>query len=125
MIEVLNTIGVMKQIHHDNEGSSSSTEFIRLFSKHNIKQIITTSPPPFAERMVQTLKQMIHTRLEGLDMTEERWIDMLKPVLKKSITQRSTRPRVEAQMMLRGKTITLTCGLTLETKQPLQEKTLF
>jgi hypothetical protein len=33
--------------------------------------------------MVQTLKQMIHTRLEGLDMTEEKWMDMLKPVMKK------------------------------------------
>ena len=83
MTEVINTVGVMKQIYHDNEGSWNSTEFITLLNKHNIKQIITTSPPPFAERMVQTLKNMIHTRLEGLDMTEEKWVDMLKPVLNK------------------------------------------
>ena len=76
MTEILNTIGVMKQIYHDNEGSWNNTEFIGLLNKHNIKQIITTSPPPFAERMVQTLKNMIHARLEGLDMTEERWIDV-------------------------------------------------
>ena len=56
MSEVVNTIGVMKQIYHDNEGSWNSTEFIRLLNKHGIKQIITSSPPPFAERMVQTLK---------------------------------------------------------------------
>ena len=55
MTEVVNTIGVMKQIYHDNEGSWNSTEFI-LLSKHGIKQTITSSPPPFAERMVQTLK---------------------------------------------------------------------
>ena len=29
----------------------------------NIKQIITSTPPPFAERMVQTIKNMIHQRL--------------------------------------------------------------
>lgn len=83
MSDVINTIGVMVQIFHDNEGSWNSTEFIRLLNKHGIKQIITSSPPPFAERMVQTLKNMIHTRLEGLDMTEEKWVDMLQPVLKK------------------------------------------
>ena len=56
MTEVINTIGVMKQIYHDNEGSWNSTEFIRLINKYNIKQIITSSPPPFADRMVQALK---------------------------------------------------------------------
>jgi len=41
--------------------------------------------------MVQTLKQMIHTRLEGLDMAEEKWIIMLQPVLKKyNATKHST-----------------------------------
>ena len=56
MTEVVNTIGVMKQIYHDNEGSWNSTEFIRLLNKHDRKHIITSSPPPFAERMVHTLK---------------------------------------------------------------------
>ena len=83
MSDVINTTGVMTQLFHDNEGSWNSTEFIRLLNKHGIKQIITSSPPPFAERMVQTLKNMIHTRLGGLDMTEEKWVDMLQPVLKK------------------------------------------
>jgi hypothetical protein len=91
MTEVINTIGVMKQIYHDNEGSWNSTEFIKLINKYNIKQIITSSPPPFAERMVQTLKNMIHTRLEGLELDEEKWVDMLQPVLKKyNNTQHST-----------------------------------
>ena len=79
MPDVVNTIGVMKQIYHDNEGSWNSTEFIRLLNKHNIKQIITSSPPPFAERVVQTLKNMIHTRLEGLDMTKEHGLICCSP----------------------------------------------
>ena len=66
MMEVFNKIGVPEVLYHDNEGSWSSTEFIRLIHSHNIKQIITSTPPPFAERMVQTLKLMIHNRLEGL-----------------------------------------------------------
>ena len=66
--EVLNKIGVMKALNHDNEGSWSSTGFIRLIHSHNIKQIITSTPPPFAERVVQTIKNMIHQRLEGLEI---------------------------------------------------------
>ena len=54
--EVLNKIGVPKVLYHDNEGSWSSTEFIRLINSHNIKQTITSTPPPFAERAVQTIK---------------------------------------------------------------------
>ena len=82
MKEVLEKIGVPEVIYHDNEGSWSSTEFIRLINSHKIKSIITSTPPPFAEIMVQTIKNMIHQRLEGLDMDKEKWIDMLGPVLK-------------------------------------------
>ena len=32
--------------------------------------------------MVQTLKHMIHTRLEGLELTEEKWVELLQSVLK-------------------------------------------
>jgi hypothetical protein len=91
MKEILDVIGIPKVVYHDHEGSWNSTQFIRLLNPHKIRQIVTSSPPPCAERTVQTLKQMIHTRLEGLDMTEETWIDMLKPVLKKyNATKHST-----------------------------------
>ena len=33
--------------------------------------------------MVQPIKNMIHQRLEGLEMDKEKWIDMLGPVLNK------------------------------------------
>ena len=69
--DVLDKIGVMKTLYHDNEGSWSSTEFIRLINSHNTKQIITSTPPPFAERTVQTIKNMIHQRLEGLEISKK------------------------------------------------------
>ena len=83
MKEVLETLGKPETIYHDNEGSWSSTRFIRLLNEHKINQIITTSPPPFAERMVQTIKNMIHIRLEGLEINKEKWVDILPAVLKK------------------------------------------
>ena len=83
MTEVLNVIGVPKVLYHDNEGSWNSGQFIRLLNKHSIKQIITSTPPPFAERMVQTIKNMIHTRLEGMELKKEKWIDILPSVIKK------------------------------------------
>ena len=81
--EVLEKIGVPEVIYHDNEGSWNSNQLIRLHDSHNIKQIITSTPPPFAERMVQTIKHMIHARLEGLEQSKEKWFDMLPSVLKK------------------------------------------
>ena len=62
----LESIGVPEVMYHDNEGSWSSIEFTRLINYHKVKQIITSTPPPFAERTIQTIKSMIHTRLEGL-----------------------------------------------------------
>ena len=81
--EVLDKIGKPKQLYHDNEGSFSSIEFIRLVNTHNIKQIITSTPPPFAERAIQTIKNMIHTRIEGLDLSVEKWVEMLPVILRK------------------------------------------
>ena len=91
MKEVLENIGVPEVIYHDNEGSWSSTEFIRLKYFHKIKQTITSTPPPFAERATQTIKNMIHQRLDGLEVSKEKWVDMLGPVLKKyNSTKHST-----------------------------------
>ena len=81
--EVSDKIGVPEVIYHDNEGSWSSTESIRLKNSHNIKQIITSTPPTFAERMVQTVKNMIRQRLEGLEISKEKWVEILPSVLKK------------------------------------------
>ena len=41
--------------------------------------------------MVQTTKNMIHTRLEGLEVIQEKWIDMLPSVLNRyNSTKHST-----------------------------------
>ena len=87
MKEVLNVIGKPEILYHDFEGSWNSKPFIRLVNENNIKQIITSSPPPFAERMVQTIKNMIHTRLQGLEIDKQEWINLLPSILKNIITQ--------------------------------------
>ena len=83
MKEILDVIGKPETLYHDFEGSWNSNKFIRLLNENNIKQIITSTPPPFAERMVQTIKNMIHTRLGGLEMSKEKWVDLLPAILKK------------------------------------------
>ncbi len=81
--EVLNKIGTPQQIMSDREGAWESTEFVKLLNKHKIKHIISSSPPPFSERAVQELKNMIHTRLTGLDLEGEKWVELLPAVLRK------------------------------------------
>ena len=85
--EVLDKIGKPQQIYHDNEGYFSSIEFIRLLNEHKIKQIIVSTKAPFAERAVQTIKNMIHARIEGLDLSVEKWVDMLPAILQHIITR--------------------------------------
>ena len=86
--EVLDTIGKPQPIYHDNEGSFSSIEFIRLSNAHKIKQIIVSTKAPFAERAVQTIKNMIHARTEGLDLPVEKWVEMLPAILKTNNNKR-------------------------------------
>ena len=81
--EVLDQIGTPKQIYHDDEGAWNSKKFIKLLNGRGIKQIISSSPPPFVERAIQTLKHMIFKRLEGLTINVEKWHELVKAVLKK------------------------------------------
>jgi hypothetical protein len=91
MKEILNVIGKPEVLYHDNEGSWNSGDFIQLLNQNKIKQIITSTPPPFAERMVQTIKRMIHTRLGGLEIDQQEWVSLLPSVLKKyNNTEHST-----------------------------------
>ena len=85
---VLHVIGIPKVLYHDNEGSWNITQLIQLVNSHKLKLSITSSPPPFVEGMVQTLKRMIHTRLEGLELDKEEWVDLLPSVLKKYNNQK-------------------------------------
>jgi hypothetical protein len=103
MKEVLKVIGIPKVLYHDNEGSWNSKEFIRLVNQHNIKQIITSSPPPFAERMVQTIKNMIHTRLDGLEIDKQKWLELLPSVLKKYNHQKHSTTGMSPNQAKQGK----------------------
>ena len=67
----------------DREGAWESSEFVELLNQHKIKHIISSPPPPFSERAVQEIKNMIHKRLEGLDMDKQSWMEVLPSVLKK------------------------------------------
>jgi transposase InsO family protein len=53
--EALNEIAIPQQIMSDREGAWESTEFVKFLNKHEIKHIISTSPPPFSERAVQEI----------------------------------------------------------------------
>ena len=81
--EILDVIGIPKNVMSDREGARESTEFVKLLNEHKIKHIISSSPPPFSERAVQEIKNMIFTRLEGLEMEKQNWIEILSAVLKK------------------------------------------
>ena len=83
MNEVFDKIGVPENLYHDNEGSWNSKEFIKLLNQRKIKQIITSTPPPFAERMIQEIKNMIHIRLQGLEIEREEWVRLLPAVFNK------------------------------------------
>ena len=59
MTEIIEKIGKPENVYHDFEGSWTSIPFIRLLNEQKIRQITVSTPPPFAERMVQTIKKMI------------------------------------------------------------------
>ena len=88
LLQRLDKIGKPQQIDHDSEGSSSSIELIILLHEHKIEQVIVSAKAPFAERAVQTIKNMIHTRTEGLDLPVEKWVEMLPAILKSIITRK-------------------------------------
>ena len=81
--EILDKMGKPFQIMTDREGAWESTEFVRFLNQHKIKHIISSAPPPFGERAVQEIKNMIHARLDGLEMEKEKWAEVLPSVLKK------------------------------------------
>jgi hypothetical protein len=78
--DVLTKIGTPAQIMTDREGAWESKEFVILLNSHKIKHIISSSPPPFSERAVQEMKNMIHARLDGLEMEAEKLIQVLPSV---------------------------------------------
>ena len=81
--EILDIIGVPKQIYSDNEGGFTGKDFIKLLNEKKIKHIIT----PFAqgvERFNRTLKNMTVLKLKALNKEEQfKWVDALQDTLNK------------------------------------------
>ena len=81
--EVLNKIGVPKQLYSDREGSFESKEFIRLLNQHNIKHIISNTGAHSIERFNRTLKHNTMLRLDAMNLDRFKWVDQLKPIIDK------------------------------------------
>ena len=81
--EILDIIGVPKQLYSDNEGSFSSKEFIKVLNESKIKHITT----PFAqgvERFNRTLKNISVLKLKAKNKEEQfKWADALQDTLNK------------------------------------------
>ena len=83
MKEVIQVMGTPKQLYHDHEGAWRTPEWATLMRENNIYDIITATHPPFAERMVQTIKNMVHQQLRGTKTELEKWTEVLPRILKK------------------------------------------
>ena len=76
--EVINSIGTFKILYTHGELAFESKSFIRVLNKYEIHHIISSSPSGMAERTVKTLKDKIGARIQGLDLDNEKWIDLLE-----------------------------------------------
>ena len=81
--EVLNKIGVPKQLYSDREGSFESKEFIRLLNQHSINHIISNTGAHSIERFNRTLKHNTMLRLDAMNLDRFKWVDLLKPIIDK------------------------------------------
>ena len=81
--QVLDNMGIPKQMYSDQEGSFNTPDFIRLLNKHKIKHITTIAGAHTVERFNRTLKEKIQTRLDAMGLDRDKWLDQLKPIINK------------------------------------------
>ena len=81
--EVLNKIGVPKQLYSDREGGFESNVFITLLNQHSINHIISNTGAPSIERFNRTLKHNTMLRLDAMNLDRFKWVDQLKPIIDK------------------------------------------
>ena len=84
MIDDMNKLSKyqIETIVSDQEGGTNTPQFIRVLNENNIRHIITGTPNGMIERAIKTIKDLIHTRILGLKLQHERWIDLLPKVVK-------------------------------------------
>lgn len=60
-------MGTCKELFSDDEGAMSSKPFKELLNENSIKHLITLSHASHAEKFIQRIKNMIMTRINGMD----------------------------------------------------------
>ena len=83
MEELLNKIGIPKQIYSDQEGAFNNVELIRLINTHKIKHIMVVDGARPIERFNRTLHENIQTRLDAMGLDRDKWLSQLEPIINK------------------------------------------
>ena len=83
MQEVLDKIGVPKQVYSDYEGSFDSPAWNVLMNANGIKMVQTVGSANTVERLNRTLKGMLQTRLDAQGLSRHLWVQELGPILRK------------------------------------------
>ena len=83
MAELLNKIGIPKQLYSDQEGAFNNESFIRLMNKHKIKHIMVVGSAHTIERFNRTLKENIQTRFDAMGLDRDKWVSQLEPIINK------------------------------------------
>ena len=83
MEQLLEKIGVPKQLYSDYEGSFASPAWNRLMHAHGIKMVQTVGSANSVERLNRTLKGMLQTRLDAQGLGRFLWVQELAPILRK------------------------------------------
>lgn len=82
MKEIFKKMGTCKELFSDDEGAMSSKPFKQLLKENSIKHLITLSHASHAEKFIQRVKNMIMTRINGMD-EQVSWIKLLPIALTK------------------------------------------
>ena len=64
--EIIHIMGKPKQLYSDEEGSFNALKYTRFLNENNIKHVQTTTHAHTVERFVQTFRNNLQRRLDGL-----------------------------------------------------------
>ena len=82
--EVIEKMGkTPKQMYSDEEGAFYDKEFVRFLNEKKIKHITSVAGAHTVERFNRTLKEKTQVRLDAMGLSRDKWVEQLKPILKK------------------------------------------
>ena len=85
--EIIDKMGKPKQLYSDEEGSFNALKYIRFLNENNIKHVQTTTHAHTVESFVQTFRNNLQRRLDGLKQDKSDWVKNIDPILKNIIIQ--------------------------------------